>query len=45
MLHSTLSSLMIKETPQREIATELGIAQGIVNWYIKRIRNKPEKYK
>ena len=28
MLHSTLSSLMIKETPQREIATVLGISQG-----------------
>ncbi|MGF0063637.1 winged helix-turn-helix transcriptional regulator [Lachnospiraceae bacterium SGI.085] len=36
---------MIKETPQREIATELGIAQGTVNWFIKRIHKKTEQYR
>ena len=38
-------SLMIKESSQREIANELGISQTAVRWYIKRIRNKLEKFR
>lgn len=38
-------SLMIKETSQREIATELGISQGTVSRYVKRIRNKLKKFR
>lgn len=38
-------SLMIKESSQREIANELGISQTTVRWYIKRIRNKLEKFR
>lgn len=38
-------SLMLKEIPQREIAAELGIANGTVTYYIKKIRKKLEKFK
>ena len=38
-------SLMIKETPQRAIASQLGIADGTVTYYIKKIRNKLEKFR
>lgn len=38
-------SLMLKEIPQREIATELGIADGTVTYYIKKIRAKLEKFR
>ena len=38
-------SLLIKETTQREIASELGISQTAVSWYIKRIRKKLEKFR
>lgn len=33
-------TLMIKETPQREIATELGISDGTVTYYVKKIRKR-----
>ena len=38
-------TLMIKESTQRDIATELGISQTAVSWYIKRIRKKLEKFR
>jgi RNA polymerase sigma factor (sigma-70 family) len=38
-------TLLIKETTQREIASELGISQTAVRWYIKRIRKKLEKFR
>ena len=38
-------SLMIKETPQRAIASELGIADGTVTYYIKKIRKKLAKFR
>lgn len=38
-------SLMIKEMTQREIATELGIADGTVTYYIKKIRKKLEQFR
>jgi len=38
-------SLMIKETSQRDIASELGIADGTVTYYIKKIRKKLEKFR
>ena len=33
-------SLLINENTQREIASELGISQTAVSWYIKRIRKR-----
>ena len=38
-------SLMINETPQRAIASQLGIADGTVTYYIKKIRKKLEKFR
>ena len=38
-------SLMIEEKPQREIATELGIANGTVTYYIKKIRKRLDKFR
>lgn len=38
-------NLMVQETPQRKIATELGIADGTVTYYIKKIRKKLEKFR
>lgn len=38
-------TLMIQEMPQRAIATELGIADGTVTYYIKKIRAKLDKFR
>lgn len=38
-------TLMIREIPQRQIATELGIADGTVTYYIKKIRKRLEKFR
>jgi len=38
-------TLMIREIPQRQIASELGIADGTVTYYIKKIRKRLEKFR
>lgn len=38
-------TLMIREIPQRQIALELGIADGTVTYYVKKIRKRLEKFR
>lgn len=38
-------SLLITGIPQRQIATELGIADGTVTYYIKKIRQRLDKFR
>lgn len=38
-------NLMLEELPQREISAKLGIADGTVTYYIKKIRTKLAKFK